>query len=50
MRTDTLAGTPGRLRSFDPARVADLEFRAWGPGSRAAMCGTIMITSSRPWL
>jgi Family of unknown function (DUF5995) len=23
------AGSPGRLRSFDPARVADLEFRAW---------------------
>ena len=22
-------GTPGRLRSFDPAQVADLEFRAW---------------------
>ncbi len=24
-----LPGAPGRLRSFDPARVADLEFRAW---------------------
>jgi hypothetical protein len=32
--TDVLAGAaagdgPGRLRSFDPAHVADLEFRAW---------------------
>ncbi len=23
------AGTPGKLRSFDPARLADLEYRAW---------------------
>ena len=23
------AGQPGRLRSFDPARIADLEYRAW---------------------
>ncbi len=23
------AGQPGRLRSFDPVRIADLEFRAW---------------------
>lgn len=23
------AGTPGRLRSFDPVRLADLEYRAW---------------------
>ena len=22
-------GTPSRLRSFDPARLADLEYRAW---------------------
>jgi hypothetical protein len=23
------AGSPGRLRSFDPGRIADLEYRAW---------------------
>jgi hypothetical protein len=30
MRTGKVStGTPTRLRSFDPARVADLEYRAW---------------------
>jgi hypothetical protein len=24
-----VAGQPGRLRSFDPGRIADLEYRAW---------------------
>jgi hypothetical protein len=24
-----IAGTPSRLRAFDPVRLADLEYRAW---------------------
>jgi hypothetical protein len=28
-RVGTAAGQPSRLRSFDPKRIADLEYRAW---------------------
>jgi len=28
-RTTGSAGAPNRLRSFDPVRIADLEYRAW---------------------
>ena len=29
MNTPRGHGTPSRLRSFDPLRIADLEYRAW---------------------
>ena len=56
MRTDRLAGTPGRLRSFDPARVADLEFRAWvgyylrdWPGVLRASIGLVRAGFGMDW-
>jgi hypothetical protein len=57
MRTDRLAGTPGRLRSFDPARVADLEFRAWvgyylrdWPGVLRASIGLVREGFGMDWV
>jgi hypothetical protein len=57
MRTDRLAGTPGRLRSFDPARVADLEFRAWvgyylrdWPGVLRASIGLVRVGFGMDWV
>jgi hypothetical protein len=57
MRTDRLAGTPGRLRSFDPARVADLEFRAWvgyylrdWPGVLRASIGLVQAGFGMDWV
>jgi hypothetical protein len=57
MRTDRLAGTPGRLRSFDPARVADLEFRAWvgyylrdWPGVLRASIGLVRAGFGMDWV
>jgi hypothetical protein len=57
MRMDRLAGTPGRLRSFDPARVADLEFRAWvgyylrdWPGVLRASIGLVRAGFGMDWV
>jgi hypothetical protein len=57
MRKDRLAGTPGRLRSFDPARVADLEFRAWvgyylrdWPGVLRASIGLVRAGFGMDWV
>jgi len=57
MRTDTLMGIPGRLRSFDPARVADLEFRAWvgyylrdWPGVLRASIGLVRAGFGMDWV
>ena len=57
MRTDRLAGTPGRLRSFDPARVADLEFRAWvgyylrdWPGVLRASISLVRVGFGMDWV
>lgn len=57
MRIDTLAGTPRRLRSFDPVRVADLEFRAWvgyylrdWPGVLRASIGLVRAGFGMDWV
>jgi hypothetical protein len=57
MRTERLAGTPGRLRSFDPARVADLEFRVWvgyylrdWPGVLRASVGLVRAGFGMDWV
>ena len=57
MRIDAPAGAPGRLRSFDPARVADLEFRAWvgyylrdWPGVLRASVGLVRAGFGMDWL
>ncbi len=57
MRIDAPVGTPGRLRSFDPARVADLEFRAWvgyylrdWPGVLRASIGLVHAGFGMDWL
>ena len=57
MRTDRLTGTPGRLRSFDPAHVADLEFRAWvgyylrdWPGVLRASIGLVRVGFGMDWV
>jgi hypothetical protein len=57
MRTERLAGTPGRLRSFDPARVADLEFRVWvgyylrdWPGVLRASIGLVRAGFGMDWV
>jgi hypothetical protein len=57
MRTERLAGTPGRLRSFDPARVADLEFRVWvgyylrdWPGVLRASIGLVRAAFGMDWV
>ncbi len=56
MRTDMMGGAPGRLRSFDPARVADLEFRAWvgyyrrdWPGVLRASVGLVRAGFGMDW-
>ena len=50
------AGTPSRLRSFDPVRVADLEFRAWvgyyqrdWPGVLRASVGLVRTGFGMDW-
>ena len=57
MGLDASAGTPGRLRSFDPLRVADLEFRAWvgyylrdWPGVLRASIGLVHAGFRMDWL
>jgi hypothetical protein len=57
MRTDMVGGAPGRLRSFDPARVADLEFRAWvgyyrrdWPGVLRASVGLVRAGFGMDWV
>jgi hypothetical protein len=57
MGLDASAGTPGRLRSFDPVRVADLEFRAWvgyylrdWPGVLRASVGLVHAGFGMDWL
>ncbi len=57
MRIGAPAGAPGRLRSFDPARVADLEFRAWvgyylrdWPGVLRASVGLVRAGFGMDWL
>ena len=57
MGLDASASTPGRLRSFDPVRVADLEFRAWvgyylrdWPGVLRASIGLVHAGFRMDWL
>jgi hypothetical protein len=55
MGTGTVTG-PGRLRSFDPVRLADLEYRAWvgyylrrWPQVLAAMVGLVRMAFGMDW-
>jgi hypothetical protein len=51
------AGSPNRLRSFDPVRIADLEYRMWvgyylhrWPQVLAAMVGLIRLGFGMDWV
>lgn len=57
MKKGDSAGGPGRLRSFDPARIADLEYRAWvayyrrqWPQLLAASVGLVHAGFGLDWL
>jgi hypothetical protein len=56
MGTGTVTG-PNRLRSFDPARIADLEYRAWvgyylrrWPQVLAASVGLVRVGFGMDWI
>jgi hypothetical protein len=56
-RTTASAGAPNRLRSFDPVRIADLEYRAWvgyylrrWPQVLAASVGLVRAGFGQDWI
>jgi hypothetical protein len=57
MGTKTASARPGKLRSFDPGRIADLEYRAWvgyylrnWPQVLAASVGLVRAGFGMDWL